>query len=105
MFLKCRCEKPPFSHLDYESSELGEDSSGAEVSIEMCKKCGVSWLKYFIEEPHYSGSGRWWIVKLSTASISTLEAKEYIQSQAWCFVGGSFHNSAGKKLNAPITIT
>jgi hypothetical protein len=104
LFLKCKCEKPPFNYLDYNSSNLGEDASGAEVSIDQCKKCGVRWVKYLIEEPHYSNSGRWWRARLSEPVLKSEEAKQYIQKQAWCFIGGSYYNSSGRRLNAPITI-
>ncbi|MBU2983979.1 hypothetical protein KO528_01330 [Saccharophagus degradans] len=105
MIFKCACEKPPFNYLDYKTTNLGEDNNGAEVSIDHCKKCGSNWVKYLIEEPHYSNSGRWWRAISSEPALSADIAKEYIQSREWCFIGGSFHNSTGKKVYAPITIT
>lgn len=105
LFFKCNCEKPPFHYLDFNRSDIGEDSSGAEISVDTCKKCGAIWLVYLIEEPHYSNSGRWWRTKLITPEITPELSKDYIESQDWCFVGGSFHNSTGIKKNAPIKIT
>jgi len=105
IFFKCHCEKPPFNYLDFTTNELGENLSGGEVSIDTCNKCGANWLRYFIDEPHYSNSGRWWRVKLTIQDISPEKSKEYIESKSWCFIGGSFHNSTGKKCNAPIKIT
>lgn len=105
MFFECVCLSPPFSYLNYESNELGCDSAGAEVSINICKKCSKLWLKYLIEQPHYSKSGRWWIAELNVNSISVESARNYIESQKWCFIGGSYFESAGIKLKAPIKIT
>ena len=105
VFFKCSCENPPFSYLNFDRSDLGADPSGAEVSVDTCKKCGVSWLVYLIEEPHYSNSGRWWRAKLATSAITLESSKGYIESQDWCFIGGSFHGSMGKKQSAPIKIT
>lgn len=105
MFFKCSCEKPPFIYSNYDSDELGCDSTGAEVSIHTCKKCSKSWLKYLIEQPHYSKSSRWWLATLSATSISTELAKNYIESQKSCFIGGDYFESTGKKIGAPIKIT
>lgn len=101
---KCKCEEPPFNYLDYKSFNLGEDKNGAEVSINKCNECGTSWVNYLIEEAHYSNSGRWWRAKLNVSDMKIDEAKTYIQTQKWCFIGGSFHNSTGKMLHAPIKI-
>jgi hypothetical protein len=104
MFNKCKCEKPPFSYLDFTTTDLGCDYNGAEVSIDQCKICGTKWLKYLIEEPHYSNSGRWWRAILNESSVNAEMAKDYIQSREWCFLGGSFYNTTGKKIDAPIKI-
>ena len=55
----CACRRPPFRFQDYDTEPIGEDRHGAEISVSICKRCGVLWLAYLIEEPHYSRSGRW----------------------------------------------
>jgi hypothetical protein len=70
----CTCRHPPFPFTDYETVELGEDSGGAEVSLSTCKACGAVWLKYFIDEPYYRRSGRWWRVEIAAGDANTMAA-------------------------------
>ena len=105
MLLKCKCEKPPFHYLNFERNELGYDVSGGEVAEEICNECGTKWLVYLLEEPHYTKSGRWWRIKVTNEEYTKETVKEIIESKEWCFVGGSFYDSQGKKVNAPIKIT
>ena len=103
----CQCKRPPFHYVDYDTVQLGEDARGAEVSLETCRHCGAVWLKYLIEEPYYSRSGRWWRVELPPESKevpSAAEAREFIERQSGGFVGGSFFNSQGHAIVAPIYI-
>jgi len=65
----CNCRKPPFHFPGFTVLELGEDLSGASISVATCKKCGAKWLNYLIEEPHHTGSGRWWRVPLEVADV------------------------------------
>jgi hypothetical protein len=104
---KCKCGKPPFSHKDYDSVMLGEDSHGAEVQIDTCKQCGKKWLRYLIEEPHRSKSGRWWRVPVANGSEEVLavgDAKKYIEAQSWCYVGGCFYDGGIHKRTAPLAV-
>jgi len=87
--------------------QIGEDSHGADVSLSVCKFCGDIWLRYFIEEPHYSRSGRWWRVKISVEdkpSVSTTTARTFVERSAAGFAGGSFFNSQGHAVTAPIRV-
>jgi len=92
----CYCESPSFDYRDYEITDLGMDSNYADISISICKKCGSRWLKYLIEEEYYSKSGRWWRVKLDLPKIDTEAAKEYIENQTSCFIGGSYFGHGGQ---------
>jgi hypothetical protein len=81
----CQCNKPPFHYESFNTSSLGEDALGAEITIDSCKTCGQLWLKLLIDEPHYSKSGRWWRVVLSAENAETLAARDvrqYIEQQA-----------------------
>lgn len=107
MKVSCTCRIPPFYFDGYEATELGEDAQGADVSLLTCKRCGCVWLKYLLEEPHYSGAGRWWRVELTQenlADISVATARDFIESQASGFAGGSFFNSSGHQIEAPINV-
>jgi len=105
--LECVCQRPPFNFKNFQRVELGEDMHGAEVSLETCKKCNKAWLKYLIEQPHHSYSGRWWRAAVeveSQALISAKSAKGYIEQQTNVFVGGSFFNSTGHRVKGAIHI-
>jgi hypothetical protein len=103
----CQCHQPPFHYESFNTLSLGEDSLGAEITIDTCKKCGQSWLKLLIEQPHHSKSGRWWRVAVSAENCKTLvvaNTRAFIEQQSECFVGGSFFESTGHRVNAPIKI-
>ncbi|MCS0631866.1 hypothetical protein NX786_21275 [Telluria mixta] len=103
----CCCRHPPFRFVDYDSVELGEDSRGAEVSLATCKSCGAIWLKYFIDEPHYPRSGRWWRVEIAAADASAMSAaaaRECVERSREGFAGGSFFDSHGHAITAPIKV-
>jgi hypothetical protein len=103
----CHCKRPPFHYADYDTLQLGEDARGAEVSFETCRHFGAVWLNYLIEKPQYSRSGRWWRVEVSPESKdvpSAARAREFIERQSEGFVGGSFFNSQGHAIVAPIHI-
>jgi hypothetical protein len=103
--LTCACAEPPFHYLNFERVALGMDPFHAEVSIDTCKRCGTPWLVYLIEQEHHTGSGRWWRVALSSEmgkGPTVAEARSIVEQASWCFVGGSFYNSTGHRVNAPI---
>ena len=103
----CQCKRPPFRYVDYLTVQLGEDARGAEVSLETCRHSGAVGLNYLIEEPYYSRSGRWWRADVPPASKevpSAAGAREFIERQSEGFVGGSFFNSQGHAIVAPIYI-
>jgi hypothetical protein len=103
----CKCQLPPFYFGDYDTVECGDDPRGAEVSVSTCRRCGVVWLTYLIEEPHQSRSGRWWRVEVppeSRAQVSAASAKEFIERQPSGYAGGSFFNSPGHAIIAPIHV-
>jgi hypothetical protein len=104
----CTCRHPPFWFVDYYTVHLGEDSHGADISHFTCKHCGATWLMYLIEEPHYSRSGRWWRVEIkekNTNAVSAATARQYIERSAAGFAGGSYFNSQGHAITAPIKVS
>ena len=58
--------------------------------------------KTFFSKVYYNTKGK---LVFKTKKPLSEKSKEYIESKSWCFIGGSFHNSTGKKCNAPIKIT
>ena len=103
----CTCSFPPFRYTDFETVELGADRHGAGVSLETCRRCARVWLKYLIEEPHQSRSGRWWRVVVPPERrdpITAASARTFIEAQQEGFVGGSCFDSTGKIVSGPIRI-
>lgn len=103
----CQCDRPPFHFTNFKTVELGEDSFGAEIAIDTCNICGLSWVNCLIEEPHYSKSGRWWRAVLPNENrtmLSAENARAFVEQQGACFVGGSYFNSTGYRINSPIKI-
>ena len=87
--------------------DLGVDFNYGEVSINTCKKCKTKWLKYLIEEEHYTKSGRWWRVPIDISianSLTAENAKELLESLDWSFIGGSYYDGKIRKIEKPIKI-
>lgn len=98
----CKCNTPPFHFADYDAVDFDTGNSIAEISLETCKHCGYIWLKYLIEDPSRSGSGRWWRVLVPASQVATItadNAKAFIQNQTEGFVGGSYFGSTGTKIS------
>ncbi len=96
----CKCETPPFHHINFVREELGEDQYGTEVALEPYKECNRVWLVYLIEEPHYANSGRWWRVLITPSerkNFISMLARQFIGNKDWCYIGGSFYNSQSQK--------
>jgi len=105
--IRCKCHQPPFDYEDYERIELGYDRTHSEVSMARCKYCGTYWLKYLIEEEHYTSSGRWWRVVVPEAekdSVTAANARTFIERQASGFYGGSYFSSTGRAFDSPTRI-
>ena len=105
----CSCEKPPFKYYGaYAQNELGEDPSQNEISIsDRCERCGFHWLVYYIDEPQYRNSGRWWRVKIAAKDLDGFSAdmaKSYIEDQKWCLVGGSYYDQGTRRMEGPIRV-
>lgn len=103
----CVCRRPPFRHTDYDTVDLGADSRGAEVALATCRSCGTAWLNYHIDEPQYRRSGRWWRVETTAADARALSAdaaRAFIEHAPAGFAGGSYFDSQGHAVTAPITV-
>lgn len=105
--MACVCVTPPFSYLDFNTRDLGSDAYGAEIWLDQCKICGSHWLVYLVEWSHYSKSGHWWRAPISAplaAGITAEEVRPFIESQEWCYVGGSYYEQGIHKVYLPITV-
>jgi hypothetical protein len=107
MAAPCPCRTPPFPHADFEVEDLGTDGAFAEVSIHTCRRCGTDWLKYLLQDEAVPRSGRWWRVEVVEPRDPILlagTARDYIERQAEGFAGGSWFDSTGHRIVAPIRI-
>lgn len=101
---------PPFHYLDFESQNMGVDSTNGrfgEVSVETCKACGSRWLRYFVEHEHRSRSGRWYRAPATEEMLDALastNAVELLRKAPWHFYGGSYFKSTGKRGTGPIIV-
>jgi hypothetical protein len=103
----CRCRRPPFHYTDFEVEALGMDAHHADVEIQTCRHCGTGWLKYLLEDAAFTGSGRWWRVEVPEPRDPILlaaTARDFIERQAEGFRGGSYFDSTGHRIVAPIRI-
>ena len=105
----CRCHEIGINASNQgEEQHLGVDETAgrfADVTLQRCAICGTLWLHYRVEYEGFSGSGRWGMAQIdeATAAIMTPEAAaDYIDRRAWCVIGGSFWDSAGKRLKGPL---
>ena len=103
---ECQCNAPPFDYRNFQSNYVGMDNHYAEIQIDQCKECGNRWLKYLIEEEHFSKSGRWWRIKLTDDSvkIDKEDARRFIERQTTCFIGGSYFGHSGRLFEGKIEI-
>jgi hypothetical protein len=107
---ECRCMTPPFHYLDYLTRDLGEDRTNGrfgEVTIETCRSCGAEWLRYFMEDPLFSRSGRWFrglVPPHVIPAVTPENALAILASLPWHFYGGSYFETTGKRSNGPGSI-
>ena len=106
----CRCLTPPFSFQDFDRTAVGVDETNGrlgEVSVETCKACGRTWLRYFVEYEATERSGRWYRGLVSPAvarAITPQTAVAVLQGLEWRFAGGSHFESAGFKSADPMRL-
>jgi hypothetical protein len=99
---------PPFDYRDFDSVELGVDPTNcrfAEVSVETCKTCGATWLRYLIEQEAFPESGRWYrglVTPEVVRSLTPEQAPVVLASLPWYFSGGSFFRTTGCRGSGPI---
>lgn len=107
---KCKCQTPPFHYTDYETIDLGideQDGRYGEVSIEKCKVCGSTWLRYFVEYEAFNRSGRWYRGALPEKMIQGVTPENAAQILATLeprYAGGSYFDSTGFLSTGPLRL-
>lgn len=98
----CVCMHPPLHFEDFDVQPLAcsgeEPPHGGEVSVETCRHCGTKWLKYFVEYPAFTASGRWCrgaVTNEELAYLSPASSLSFLEGLPWYLYGGSFFKSTG----------
>lgn len=104
----CHCMAPPIDYRDYDSEEIGVDTTRgrfAEISLDRCKQCGRQWLDYHYELEAFSRSGRWYRGLLTPEQAKEATAGgalEMLAALPWHFFGGSYYDTSGKRSEVPL---
>lgn len=108
----CKCMTPPLDYRDFEidsiSNSFGEDQHGGEIAVERCLHCGTTWLRYFVEYPAFTSSGRWCrgvVTDQELAGLTSANALGFLERLPWYLYGGSFFRSTGKVGKGPFRVS
>ena len=93
---------PPIDYRDYDrdmaASHFEDDQNGGEITVEKCKHCSTKWLRYFVEYPSVTSSGRWCrgvVTDAELAGLNTKNALSFLEQLPWYLYGGSHFDSKG----------
>jgi hypothetical protein len=96
----CECLTDPTLPVFLE--DLGMDSKFAEISICACPRCGHLWLRYYYVVEAFSGSGRWYMGRVS-APVAADQARATLERLPWYFFGGSYFDGKIGKRAGPLS--
>jgi len=102
----CACFTAPSTHL-IAVKELGLDSHLAEVSVLLCQECGQHWLRYLYAVEAFTGSGRWYLGRITPEQFATLtveQAKAILEGLGGYYCGGSYYQGRTGRLSGTITL-
>lgn len=107
---RCSCMEPPFQHAEFVSHHVGVDETNgrfADVSIETCKRCGRTWLRYLVEYEAVLRSGRWYrglVTAGVAARVTPHTAAAVLRDLEWRFRGGSYFGSTSREQGGPLSL-
>ncbi|ESQ73504.1 hypothetical protein [Asticcacaulis sp. AC402] len=81
------------------------DGRHAEVEIKECVTCGKLWLRYAVEYPAFSYSGRWARGEITpelAAVIEPEEAADFLAKRPSIIYGGSFYGGVVSEKSGPL---
>jgi hypothetical protein len=83
-----------------------DDTDGrfADLSFQLCARCGRGWINYLVEREDLTAAGRWVaaLIDPDTAMIiSAGEAAEYIGNAPWRRTGGSAFGGVVRRIDGP----
>lgn len=103
----CPCLTGHHYHADFDERMVGVDGQSGrfgEVSLQVCRHCGRSWLRYFWEDEARTASGRWGRGLVSSAiaaSITPQSALRTLEQIEFYFVGGSYFGGEVRQVSGP----
>ena len=93
------CFEGENAHYTRFDSEPLLETTHWEFEIETCKACGKRYLRAFSESNGFSGSGRWFMGKISPSAAFENPKEQHLLKQLYdtdrLFCGGSYWGSKG----------
>ena len=104
----CVCEQGGARFTEFESRDVGCDETEgrfAEVTLNRCRTCGRTWLRYLVEYEAFSRSGRWarGLINDDAAKTITPEtAVAHLDGLEWYLYGGSYFDGISGRRSGPM---
>jgi hypothetical protein len=104
----CVCEHGGARFTEFESRDVGCDETEgrfAAVTLNRCRTCGRTWLRYLVEYEAFSRSGRWarGLINDDAAKTITPEtAVAHLDGLEWYLYGGSYFDGISGRRSGPM---
>ena len=104
----CVCEQGGARFTEFESRDVGRDETEgrfADVTLNRCRTCGRTWLRYLVEYEAFSRSGRWARGLISEADANTVTpetAVAHLNGLEWYLYGGSYFDGISGRRSGPM---
>jgi hypothetical protein len=104
----CVCEQGGARFTEFESRDVGRDETEgrfADVTLNRCRTCGRTWLRYLVEYEAFSRSGRWargLIGEEAAQSITPQAAVDHLNGLEWYLYGGSYFDGIVGRRSGPM---
>ena len=104
----CVCEQGGARFTEFESRDVGRDETEgrfADVTLNLCRTCGRTWLRYLVEYEAFSRSGRWARGLISEADANTISpetAVAHLNGLEWYLYGGSYFDGISGRRSGPM---
>jgi hypothetical protein len=103
--ITCACLEGDFPHTAIERTFLGTDDRYAEISVDLCKRCGRNWLCYHLELEHISRSGRWYRGLIGPeVAFSHRNAQVILEQLPDYWAGGSHFDGKVHRRSGPLDV-
>lgn len=107
----CTCFEPESFRDDFERTVLGLDRASqgalAEVSLDRCRRCGRTWLHYFVEHPGVPEASRWYRAPVTpemAQEVAPDRAAALLEGLPWRLQGGAYYGRRGERRSGPAVL-